>query len=1086
MSLAAWSVRNRVAVNLLALVLLVSGFLAATTRLKLDLFPDVSTNLIQITTLDPTTSVAEDIERTITVPIEEELASVRGVKRINSFSEDNFSNIFVELESSITDLDPPLNEVRQAVDKAKAKLPSTIEPPIIEEFDIPLPLVTFTVSYPASYDPMKIRPRLERLQRRLQILPGVSSVLADGLDRREVWVEVDPYKLEASGVSMEEVTDAVRRKNLNAVGGRLDGAGGQRLVRLSGEIRDAQELAEVPIKVSAGRTLLLRDVATFRDTSEEPRTFGRADMRPAVTFTIVKKKGADALLTVAQCRKVFNEESKLMPSEVKTRVLNDTTRFIRVRINTVAQNGIQALLLVTVLLLLTLNWRLAVLVAIGIPISFAGVMLVLYIGGYTINLLSLFAMIMALGMVVDDAIVIAENCYRYLQAGLPPQEAAVRGTSEVIWPVVGSVSTTVAAFLPLIWAEGIIGKFLLIVPVVVISALMFSLVQAFVVLPSHVADFVRRGRTAKELDELPPASGLRRVPRMISVVYRDMRDAVDGFLAATISVYRHLLTLALRWRYVAIGGFVAMLVAVAGMLAAGLVPFKLFATDFADVIFIKAELPADFSLHQTSDAVARVEKRIAEVLPQDDLLSIITRIGARFDPTNQFLEYGTNLALITVDIDEENPACRKPSDIARSLRRILSEFPEFVILTVQVEEGGPPVGRPVNIELSGPEFPELLAAAEAIGEKLSAIDGVYNVGNDFPRGKTEYRVVVDDARAARAGLDATAVARALQGGFFGLEAGRMRWGNEEVILRVKFAERYGNNPEALLGMRIVNREGEPVDIASVASIESATGLSRVKRANQERLVTVSADVESRITTSAEVNAQAARWIADVLVEHPGVTARFTGESEDTDVSVASMQFAAIVAMLLIYALLAVISNSFLQPLVIMSVIPFGIVGVILGLVIMGEPLGLMSVMGTVALAGIVVNNSVVFVDFINRYRHEAAAAPDSASRSQPLHLSRFVRWRSILASAGTRFRPVFLTTATTTVGLASLAFFSSGQEQFLAPMAQAIIFGLLFATMITLVLIPCLYSALDDLHGLPDLLRRKAVRQAQPTAASGL
>lgn len=1066
MNLPAWSVKNRVAVNLLCVVLLVAGYLAATTRLKLDLFPDVSTNFIQVTTLDPTTSAAEEIERTITVPIEEELASVRGIKKIRSISEDNFSNVFIEVEASITDIDPVLNEVRQAVDKARGKLPATIEPPIIEEFDIPFPLITFTVSYPPGYDPMKIRPQLERIERRLRIIPGVSSVLADGLDRREVWVEVDPFRLEAAGVSLEEVTEAVRRKNLNAVGGRLDAAGGQRLVRLLGEIRSAEELADVPVKTADGRTLLLRDVATFQDRTEEARTFGRADMQPAVTFTIVKKKGSDALLTVAQCRKVFAEEVKSLPPEITTRVLSDTTRFIRVRINTVAQNGVQALLLVTVLLLLTLNWRLALLVAIGIPISFAGAMLVLYIGGYSINMLSLFAMIMALGMVVDDAVVMAENCYRHLQNGLPPHEAAIRGSQEVIWPVVGSVSTTVAAFLPLIWAEGIIGKFLMIVPVVVISALVFSLVQAFLVLPSHFADFVRRGLTAAQLRALPPARGWRIIPRTISVIYRDMRDTVDHGLSILIVLYRHLLTMALRWRYAAISVFIALLIGVGGLVAAGVVPFKLFATDFADTIFIKAELPADFSLEQTSDAVARLEKRVAEILPPDDLLALITRIGARFDPTNEFLEYGTNLALVTVDIDEENPRCRKPSEIARSLRSILSEFPEFVLLTVQVEEGGPPVGRPVNIELSGPDFAELLTVAAKVSEFLEQTAGVYNVGNDFPRGKTEYRVRVDEPRAAAAGLDVTTVARALQAGFFGLEAARMRWGNEEVILRVKVAERFGHDPELLQGLRIMNRNGRPVDISSVAEIERTTGVSRIKRTNQERVVTVSADVESRIITSTDVNARVAAWIPEITAAHPEVKITLSGESEDTEQSLASMQFAALVAMLLIYALLAVISNSFLQPLVIMSVIPFGIVGVILGLLLMGLPMGLMSIMGTVALAGIVVNNSVVFVDFINQYRHAAAGDPHGSSRSQPLHLRRYTRWKSILASASTRFRPVFLTSATTVAGLANLAFTSTGQEQFLAPMAQAIVFGLTFATMITLVLIPCLYSVLDDLHGL--------------------
>ncbi len=1059
MKLSEWSVNNRVAVNLLCVFVLVAGWMTATTRLKLDLFPDVSTNFIQVTTLDPATSSAEEIERTITVPIEVELASVEGVKKIRSFSEDNFSNIFIEVESTITNIDPVLNEVRQAVDKAKARLPATIEPPVIEEFDIPFPLVTFTVSYPADFDPMTIRPQLERLERKLRIIPGVSAVLTDGLDRREVWVELDPRKLEAAGLSIEQVTEAVRRKNINAVGGRLDAAGGQRVVRLIGEIGSAQELAGTAIPLAGGGMVLLRDLAAFRDTTEEPRTMGRADMLPAVTFTIIKKKGADAMKTVQACRKAFAEGVQDLPPEVETRALSDTTRFIKVRINTVVQNGVQALLLVTVLLLLMLNWRLALLVAVGLPISFAGTMLVLQAGGYTINLLSLFGMIMALGMVVDDAVVMAENSYRHLQNGMSPREAAIRGSSEVFWPVLGSVATTVAAFLPLIWADGIIGKFLMIVPVVVISALVFSLVQAFIVLPSHLADFVKRGESAAELAALPPATGFARIPRLVRTTYRDMRDVVDSGLRGVIGLYLHLLTIALRWRYAAVGLFFLLLVGAGGLVGAGLVPFKLFSTDFADLIFVKAELPADYSLKQTSQAVARLERRIAEVLPADDMLALVTRIGARFDPTNDFLEYGTNLALVTVDLDEENPSCRKASEIARSLRGIIKEFPEFVQLEVKVEEGGPPVGRPVNVELSGADFSELLLVADKIGARLAEIPGVYNEGNDFPRGKTEFRVRVDAARAGELGLDATTVARALQGGFFGLEADRMRWGNEEVILRVKLAESVAQDPELLHGLRLMNNEGRPVAISSVATMESVTGVSRIKRTNQERLVTVSADLDSRLTTSAEANRIISEWLPGILAGHPGVRAALTGENEDSERSIDSMKFAAVVAMLLIYGLLAVITNSFLQPVVIMSVIPFGIVGVILGLLLVGKPMGLMSIMGTVALAGIVVNNSVVFVDFINQYRSKTLKAHVGVASSG-------MRWRSIMRSAALRFRPVFLTSATTVAGLMSLAFTTSGQEQFLAPMAQAIVFGLTFATLITLVLIPCLYAVLDDWNSL--------------------
>ncbi len=1089
MSLWEWSVRNRVAVNLMCFFLLVTGWMTASTRLKLDLFPDVSTNFIQISTLDPSTSSAEEIERTVTVPLEEELAAVRGIKRIQSNSEDNFSNIFVEVDPSVTNLDPVINEVRQAVDKARSKLPSTIESPVIEEFDIPIPLITFTVSMPAQQDPMEIRPLFENLRRKLRIIPGVSNVLVDGLDRREIWVEVDFFKMQKAGLSFQEITDAVARKNINAVAGRLDGMGGQRLVRLTGEILSPEELANIPVKTSEGRVLLLRDLASFRSTSEEPRTIGRTDLRPSVTFTIVKKRGADALQTVRDARRVFEQGTALLPEGVEARTVMDSTRFIRVRINTVVQNGIQALLLVSVLLVLLLNWRLALLVAFGIPISFAGALIVLYLGGYTINLLSLFAMIMALGMVVDDAIVMAENCFRYLQAGLPPARAALVGSKEVFWPVVGSVSTTVAAFLPLIWGEGIIGKFLMIVPVVVISALIFSLAQAFIVLPSHIADFVRRGRTAADLAAMPSPRGFARLSRFVAVVYRDMRDVVDVVLKGTIEIYLHLLKKSIRCRYFVIFIFLAMLCSGVAIVAGGLVPFKLFATDFADNIYIKAELPADYSLQQTTDAVARVERRIVEILPPEDVMTIITRVGARFDPSNKFLEYGTNLALINIDIDEENPSCRKPSEIARSLRRILSEFPEFVELSVLIEESGPPVGRSVNVELGGENFEDLQQAAREMQTLLADIPGVYNIGNDFPRGKTELRVLVNEERAALAGVDSLLVTRELQGAFFGLEAARMRWGNEEVVLRVKGAERLAQDPDLLERFRVRTRDGKNADLSIFADVQTATGVSRVKRANQQRVVTVSADVEKGTTTSAAVNAQIRRWLPELTHKYPNVSVNLTGENEDTERSLSSMLFAASVALLLIYGLLSVIANSFFQPFVIMATIPYGVTGVILGLLIMGQPIGLMAIMGTVALSGIVVNNAVVFVDFINQNRRKVREIKRDTAE-EPEHvtsLNPMTRWRSIMQSAATRFRPVFLTTATTVVGLSNLAFASSGQEQFLAPMAQAIIFGLIFATANTLLLIPCLYSILDDLLLFSRHPRksRSATLQLSPRETSG-
>ncbi len=1072
MGLASWSVKNRVAVNIFTLVIIFAGYYAAFSELQRDLFPDVTTNYIQITTLDATTSAPEDIERTITVPMEEELANVKGLQKVRSISQDNFSNIFIEVDPGIDDIQPVLNDVRQAVDKARPKLPRSAEPSVVEEFDIPLPLVTFTVSYPPGFDLREIRPVLDEIERRLKLIPGVSKVLVDGLERREVWVEVDPYRLRLAGLSLTSVMDVVAAKNVNVVGGRLDAAGGQRIVRLLGEITAAEQLEDLPVgDAPDGRTVKIRDIATVKETTEKPRSYGRVNLYPAVTFTVVKKRGTDVIDTVAKAREVFARESAELPPGIETQVIGDTTKYINTRIETVTRNGLQSLILVTAILLLFLDWRVALIVAFGIPFSFAGTFLVLYFGGFSINMLSLFGMIMALGMVVDDAVVTAENVFRYYSEGASAAAAAVRGSREVMWPVFGSVSTTVAAFLPLIWGEGIIGKFLAIVPVVVISTLCFSLVQAFIVLPSHLTDFLRPVRSAAERRAAAAKTRMRGLHRLgfeVGLAYEELREAVDSIMARAIEIYAHLLTMALRLRYAVVGIFLAALLFVAALLHAGVVPFRLFATDFADAINVKLELPADYTLDQTADVAARVELAIVDALPEEDLVAVLTRIGVMFDSDNEFLEYGTNLVTIVVDIDEENPACRPPSVIERDLRDVLLGFPELVTGIAKKEEGGPPVGRALNVEIRGPDLDLLRAAAEDIETRLKGIPGLINTGNDYPRGKTEFRLRLDEDRTARAGLDTTQVGQNLLGAFRGLEAARLRWGNDEVIVRVKMDERFSHDPDAVGNLLVQGPRGA-VDLASLATIERVSGVARIKRTDQERVITVSADIDPRETTSNEVNRLFAASIPELLETHPGISIYLTGESEDTARSLAAMKFAALVAIFLIYALLATITNSFLQPFVIMAVIPFGIVGVMLGLLFTGQSLGLMSIMGSIALAGIVVNNSVVFVDFINRFRRGHAGGhghvfTGEIDEDAPVRDSRFLRWRSIIESGCTRFRPIFLTTATTTAGLFNLAFLSRGQEQFLAPMAQAIIWGLTFATLITLVLIPVLYAILDDLH----------------------
>ena len=1057
MRLALWSVKNRVAANMLCILLILSGFGWAALQMNLSLFPEVTTNFIRIYTLDPETTSPLDVERLITIPIEQEARKIDFVKKVFSLSQENLSTIFLELDSAIKEVEPVVNEARQAVDKIRSDLPSSAETPVVENFELPFPLITFCVILPEGHDLHSIRENLIRLQRRLESCYGVSDVLVDGLENREIWIEWDPLQIQAYGINLENLSRAILIKNLNQIGGRLESISGEKNVKVFGEIVTSTDLGEIPPEGNG--KVLIQHFANVRETSSVERTTSRVNLRRAVTFTLTKRKGADAIRTVKEAQKIFDSESKLLPPNYETQVVGDGTKYIKKRLDTVLQNGIQALILVVTALILLVNWRLALLVGIGIPISFAGTLIVLFISGQTINLLTMFGMIMALGMVVDDAIVVSENVYRLYCEGLSRVEAVLKGTSEVFWPVVGSVTTTIAAFLPLMLGEGILGKFVAVIPTVVISALGFSLVQAFLVLPSHLADFMKRNPSLATLERMLPTARnvLEKTIHVIRLHYAETRLLFEHGLQNTVQIYLSILKTSLRFRYLVFLCFVFLLLGTLALIKTGLIGFKLFFSDFADTISIKVDLPTNTSLLQTESVIQKLEKRILEVLPSTDIASLIARIGARLDITESYLEFGSNLATLTVDIDEQHPLCRKPSVIEKDLQRILREFPEFTRVTVRKQGGGPPVGMPVNVEISGADFSVLKDIASEIQNRLAKLPGIRNVANDLETSEVEWNLRVDPKRAAQLGLSTKDAAALVRASIDGLDIQTLRRGDEQVTVRLRLDERFRRDASSLLGLRVITLDGRNIALESFTNLEQNSSILRIKRKNSERVVTVSADLDSTLNTSRAVNQEISRWVPDILSGYPGYKISLTGENEDNENSLNSMKLAAVLALFLIYGILAALTNSFIQPLVIMVVIPFGIVGVCIGLIVMGQPLGLMSIMGTIALTGIVVNNSLLLVDFINRY--------------YTIPGSKFSRWSALIRASRTRFRPIVLTVLTTTIGLLGLATTSTGQEQFLAPMAQSIVWGLCFATFLTLIFIPCLYAIVDDLR----LIQRRKI-----------
>lgn len=1060
MNPAAWSVRNRVAVNLLTVVVLVSGFFLGAARVPRSLFPDIAWNFVIVTVLDRTNGLPEDMERLVAIPIEEALASVRNVKELTSISQPNFTTIVLQVNAD-ADAEPVLNDVRQEVSRIRSRLPPTIEEPVIELFDAPFPLFNLGVTMPVGVEPRELRPQLDRLQRELKLVRGVSRVAVDGLERREVWIEIDPIRAEAHGVSPAAVFAAVQAGNIDTAAGRQRGPGGERVVRVLAQGQRVEDFESIPVLPGGDRpAILVRDVATVREAAEEARSRARLNLRPGVAFSVFRQQGADARAVAAGIRRVIASVQPTLPAGAKILVFFDATRPIDIRLDTVITNGLQALLIISLLLMVFLNWRLALVVTVGLPVSVAGVFIVLYATGGTIDVLSLFAVIMALGMLVDDAIVVSENVYRLYESGVPPLQAAVEGTRDVITAVLGSVATTIAAFLPLLLGEGIIGRILFIVPIVVVTALTFSLVQAFFGLPSHLADFVRRPPSIPELERrLARSRGWRSAGLHAALAYWEMRHAFDRLLDGVREVYLFFLKACLRRRYWVVAAFCATVAGCAALLASSIIPFRLFDTDYADRLFIKLDLPSNASLEQMEDAVAEVEREIVKALPPSDVRAVLSQVGRRLNESDEFELLGPNVAMINVDLDEENPRSRKASVIERDLQRMLTRFPQFVRASARKEGGGPPVGRAVNVIISGEDFSTLRALAASVKQRLGEVAGITSIVDDFDPGTPEWRLNLDHERVARAGLDARQIGLLVGTAYGGVEANRMRWGDDEVVVRVRLAERSSRDPERLLGLRIVGRDGQAVPVQDVARVELASGLARIFRRDQSRTITVSADVDPRVITSVEINRQLGTWMPDLLRPHPGYSFRLAGENEDTRESLEAMGLASLLAFALIYTILAVLFNSFAQPLIVMAVIPFGIVGVVLGLLFMGKPMGLMSILGTIALAGIVVNNSVVFLDFMNQFR---AKNPLIREGDVGLRHYRFDRWFSILEAGKVRLRPIFLTTVTTVAGLWSLAFHSTGQEEFLAPMAAALVWGLTFATLITLVLIPCLYAILDD------------------------
>ncbi|MCB1866227.1 MAG: efflux RND transporter permease subunit [Chromatiales bacterium] len=1033
MGLVRFSVDNPLVVNLVLALVLLGGVLSW-RAMPQEMFPVIETDKVQVTTLFEGASPVE-VERQITVAIEQELDGLSDIDEITSTSDEGVSRIVVKLKPG-ADVDDFLRETEAAIDQIQ-DLPEEAEEPVIKRLKTRFPVISIALY--GNAEAGRLRDIAERLRRKVEAMDGIGSVGIAGDREWELWVTVDPGELAARGIALETIETALRSNLRDLPGGSIAGAEGDVLLRGVGVPPDPESVGAIALRTNAtGGVLRLREIAKVDVRLEEPRTLGRFNGERSINLVINKTATASTIAIAEAVHELVREFDGTLPPGIHASSFNDLSVYVRTRLETVKSSGLIGLGLLLGSLYLLLNGRVALITALGIPVSFLFAVMVIHYAGYTINMVSLFAFLIALGLIVDDAIIVTENVYRHLEEGAPPREAALAGAREVFWPVIAATSTTIAAFLPMFAVTGTMGAFISVIPAVVSAALVGSLFEAFAVLPSHAHDWLRVAKT------------------------RTRKRLIDW--SAALRRYTGLLRWTLVNRYITAAFAIGTLV-LAVAFAATRVPFNLFGSVDVGQFFVNVEAPNTYSLEDSEALAKRLEAVVYDVVEPHELKSLLTNVGVEFVDFQRF-RLGSQYIQLIIDLTREKPRGfieryvnplvslrfdapgereRRSEDVINVVRESLSRVPGVTRLAILRPQGGP-AGADVEIGIIGDRIDNLRAAAVEIRDWLVRIPGVHDVRHDADPGKLEYRYRLN-AAGRELGLTQEQLARVVRTGFVGREVTHVNWRNERIPVRVIYPESLREDSAALANLRLTTGDGRTVYLHEIADFEVERSPATVQHRNLRRLVAVTADVDDKVTTPNDVIEQFQREFADFAQTHPGYTLVFLGEKKEANESFASLSGALIMALAVIFFILAWLFRSLLDPLVVMAAIPFGFIGVVVGHVIFGFNLQFLSGIGFLALTGIVVNDSLILVDFAKKRRAEG-----------------YERIEAVVEAGRVRIRPILLTSITTFLSVSPLIFFASGQTAFLSPMAVSLGFGLLFSTVLILVAVPSFYLIADDLR----------------------
>ncbi len=1136
--LTSLALNNSSTVFVMTLLIAVAGIFQY-INLPKENFPEVEMPTIYVGTVYAGSSPA-DIENLITRPLEKEINTVENIDNIKSTSVQGYSTIVIEFVTG-TDVKDALVKVKDAVDKARSELPTDLklEPDVFELNFSEFPILNINLS--GNYSLTQLNDYAEYLEDEIEKFREISKVEIRGVGEREVKINCNPYLMAAREVSFSDIEMAVANENVNISGGDALSDGVRRNIRILGEFKDPQGLLDIVVKAEKGNIVYLRDVATVNFDYKDPESFARLGSESVVMVDVVKRSGENLLAATDKINALLAKAKKThFPKDLKIVMTGDQSKETKTQVSNLENNIISGVILVVLVLLFFLGTRNALFVGMAIPLSMFLSFLILGIMGVTINMIVLFSLIMALGMLVDNGIVVVENVYRMMEEGLSPINAAKKGVGEVAFPIISSTATTLAAFLPLAFWPGMMGEFMKYLPITLMITLGSSLFVALVINPVFIAQFMRVQGDGPVVNKkrvnywgfgliivgllvfglkMLATAGIQNPAVLESkVVHYNVVGNLLGITGAIIllnvyvltplaekfqatflpwleNMYENTLATAVKGRlpYAYFFGTVGLLVLSIVLMKYFTPNVEFFPTGDPKYVNVFIEYPVGTDIEETNQTGLKIEQQLAEIVaPYGDVVeSIISNVGAgTSDPGEMSVGGGKTPHKARITINFVEFALRGEV----STREIMNKVREGVgglagvSITVDQDKGGPPTGKPISVEIIGPKFEKLISITDELKSEISGagILGIEKLKSDLEVGKPEMLVNIDREKARRFGLSTAQIAMEIRTALFGKEISKYKEGEDDFEIQMRLDKDYRYDIEALMNQNITFRNQSDgrihqVPISSVATIELSSTYGGIKRKDMDRVVTLSSNVLDGYNAN-KVNDEI-RQVVDEFPVPDGYTIKFGGEQEKQAEEMGFLSGALLIAVFMIFLIIVAQFNQVTTPFIIITSVVFSTIGVFLGLVIFQmDFIIIMTMIGIISLAGIVVNNAIVLIDFIGLKKEEKLQAKQNSDlKQEQVRLTTLEMRQAVVEAGKTRLRPVLLTAITTVLGLVPLAvginidflgwfahfdagFYIGGDNViFWGPMSWTIIFGLTFATFLTLVIVPVMYIIVEDI-----------------------